>query len=196
MPDPSPSTRVAHTAAGAVAVGPYSHAVDAGFFVVCSGQTPLDSTTGKLKALDPAATDGTENAVGVLAADVDATLIDREDALLISRHAIVANHALAWPVAITSTEKTAAMAAYFAQAAPADAAWAVYFLSGGRPKRLIPVRRLSTWAMELASVPEWLFAECYDAVGDLAETIALLLPAVGSQADDSLASWIRMQEQA
>ena len=69
-----------------------------------------DSTTGKLKALDPAATDGTENAVGVLAADVDATLIDREDALLISRHAIVANHALAWPVAITSTEKTAAIA--------------------------------------------------------------------------------------
>ena len=48
MPDPSPSTRVAHTAAGAVAVGPYSHAVDAGIFVVCSGQTPLDSTTGKL----------------------------------------------------------------------------------------------------------------------------------------------------
>ena len=69
-----------------------------------------DSTTGKLKALHPAATDGTENAVGVLAADVDATLIDREDALLISRHAIVANHALAWPVAITSTEKTAAIA--------------------------------------------------------------------------------------
>lgn len=48
MPDPSPSTRVAHTADGAVAVGPYSHAVDAGFFVVCSGQTPLDSMTGKL----------------------------------------------------------------------------------------------------------------------------------------------------
>lgn len=46
----------------------------------------------------------------MLAADVDATLIDREDALLISRHAIVANHALAWPVAITSTEKTAAIA--------------------------------------------------------------------------------------
>ncbi len=69
-----------------------------------------DSTTGKLKALDPAATDGTENAVGVLATDVDATLIDREDALLISRHAIVATHALVWPVAITPTEKTTAIA--------------------------------------------------------------------------------------
>jgi 2-iminobutanoate/2-iminopropanoate deaminase len=45
---PETSTRVAHTAEGAVSVGPYSHAVDAGFFVVCSGQTPLDSATGKL----------------------------------------------------------------------------------------------------------------------------------------------------
>ena len=65
---------------------------------------------GKLYALAPAATDGTENAVGVLAADVDATLIDREDALLITRHAIVASHALVWPVAITPTEKTTAIA--------------------------------------------------------------------------------------
>src|SRR5262245_50518974 len=59
---------------------------------------------------------------------------------------------------------------------PKDAAWAVYFLSGGRPKRLIPVRRLATWAMEEAKIPEWLFSESYEAVGDLAETMSLLLP--------------------
>jgi DNA ligase-1 len=77
----------------------------------------------------------------------------------------------------TSTNaKVSAMADYFASAQPADAAWAVYFLSGGRPKRLIPVRRIATWAMEEARVPEWLFDECHHAVGDLAETIALLLP--------------------
>ena len=77
----------------------------------------------------------------------------------------------------TSTNaKVAAMVEYFSAAEPADAAWAVYFLSGGRPKRLIPVRRIATWAMEIANVPEWLFDECYHAVGDLAETIALLLP--------------------
>src|SRR5205807_3683694 len=77
----------------------------------------------------------------------------------------------------TSTNaKVAAMADYFASAAPADAAWAVYFLSGGRPKRLIPVRRLAGWAMEEAGIPDWLFEECYDAVGDLAETMSLLLP--------------------
>ncbi|MGH8429300.1 MAG: head decoration protein, partial [Solimonas sp.] len=69
-----------------------------------------DSATSKLKALDPAATDGTEMAVGVLAADVDATLIDREDALLITRHAIVASHALVWPVAVTPTDKATAIA--------------------------------------------------------------------------------------
>ena len=77
----------------------------------------------------------------------------------------------------TSTNrKVDAMAAYFADAAPADAAWAVYFLSGGRPKRLIPVRRIATWAMEESGVPDWLFEESYHAVGDLGETIALLLP--------------------
>ena len=79
----------------------------------------------------------------------------------------------------TSTNrKVDAMAAYFASAEPADAAWAIYFLSGGRPKRLIPIRRIATWAMEQANVPDWLFEECHHAVGDLAETIALLLPIV------------------
>lgn len=65
---------------------------------------------GKCAALDPAATDGTENAVGVLAADTDATLIDREDAILIARHAIVAHSALVWPDTITPAEKAAAEA--------------------------------------------------------------------------------------
>ena len=77
----------------------------------------------------------------------------------------------------TSTNaKVAAMTDYFREAEPADGAWAVYFLSGGRPKRLIPVRRIAQWAMEVANVPGWLFDECHDSVGDLAETIALLLP--------------------
>lgn len=79
--------------------------------------------------------------------------------------------------ATTSTNrKVAAMADYFSTAASADAAWAVYFLAGGRPKRLIPVRRLAEWAMEVSQVPEWLFEESYHAVGDLAETISLVLP--------------------
>lgn len=89
-----------------------------------------------------------------------------------------------------TNEKVDAMVEYFRTAEPADAAWAVWFLSGGRPKRLIPVRRLAAWAMEEAAIPEWLFGECYDAVGDLAETMSLLLPDATSTTDLPLHRWI------
>ena len=69
-------------------------------------------------------------------------------------------------------ERIDAMVAYFRATDPADAAWAVHFLSGNRPKRLIPVRKLALWAMEQSGIPDWLFEECYRAAGDLAETIA------------------------
>ena len=89
-----------------------------------------------------------------------------------------------------TSEKIAALADYLTRTEPADAAWAIHFLSGGRPKRLIPVAKLVEWARELADVPEWLFAECYDAVGDLAETIALLLPPARGGDDAPLAIWV------
>jgi DNA ligase-1 len=90
-----------------------------------------------------------------------------------------------------TTEKVDAMSRYFTHADPADAAWAVWFLSGGRPKRLVPVRMLATWAMEESGTPAWLFEESYHAVGDLAETIALLLPDSLASSDDALDSWVR-----
>jgi DNA ligase-1 len=89
-----------------------------------------------------------------------------------------------------TNEKVAAMARYFSEARPADAAWAVYFLMGLRPKRLVPVRRLAAWAMEESSVRDWLFEESYHAVGDLAETIALLLPESAASSDEPLHSWV------
>jgi DNA ligase 1 len=92
-----------------------------------------------------------------------------------------------------TSEKVDAMARYFGNAQPADAAWAVHFLSGERPKRLIPVRRLATWAGEIANVPEWLFEECYSAVGDLAETIALLLPDGAGTSDHPLHQWVEQR---
>jgi hypothetical protein len=70
----------------------------------------LVTATGKAKRLDPSATDGSQVAAGVLMQAVDATLIDREDGLMLARHAIVADHALAWPAAITASEKQAAIA--------------------------------------------------------------------------------------
>lgn len=68
-----------------------------------------DSTTGKLGALTPAATNGLEVAVGVLANPVEAALIDRADAILITRHAILARHAVIWPAAITPTQQATAL---------------------------------------------------------------------------------------
>ena len=70
----------------------------------------LVTATGKVKQIDPSATDGSQYAAGVLMQAVDATLIDREDGLMLARHAIVADHALAWPAAITAAEKQAAIA--------------------------------------------------------------------------------------
>jgi hypothetical protein len=83
--------------------------VAAGQNLVLGTVVGRETATAKFKALDPAATDGTEVAAGVLAADVDATLIDRDDALLIARHAIVARSALVWPAGITPTEQAAAI---------------------------------------------------------------------------------------
>lgn len=83
--------------------------VAAGQNLVLGTVVGRETATNKLKALDPIATDGTEVAAGVLAADVDATLIDRDDALLIVRHAIVARSVLVWPAGITPTEQAAAI---------------------------------------------------------------------------------------
>src|ERR1700733_5508130 len=75
-----------------------------------------------------------------------------------------------------TNEKLAFMRAYFEQAPSADAAWAVFFLTGRKPKQLVQAPKLAAWASEAAGVPYWMFEESYDAVGDLAETMALLLP--------------------
>ena len=68
-----------------------------------------ETITAKLKGFDPTASDGAETAVGVLGNEVDATLIDRDDAILIARHAIVARGALVWPTGISTAHKAAAI---------------------------------------------------------------------------------------
>jgi DNA ligase-1 len=86
--------------------------------------------------------------------------------------------------------KVAAMQRYFASVPPADAAWAVYFLCGGKPRQVVPTATLRSLACARAGIEDWLFDECYQAVGDLAETIALVLPPPQHDNDDSLASWV------
>jgi DNA ligase-1 len=90
----------------------------------------------------------------------------------------------------SSNAKLAAMREYFASVPPQDAAWAVYFLAGGRPRQLVPTKLLREQAMRLGKLPEWLFEESYQAVGDLAETLSLLLPEAAHSSDDGLAIWM------
>ena len=85
-----------------------------------------------------------------------------------------------------TNEKVEAMREYFEQAPPADAAWAFYFLSGRKPRQIVPSRKLRDWAIEQAGIPEWLYEESRDTVGDGSETIALLLPNNSSTDDTPL----------
>jgi DNA ligase 1 len=95
----------------------------------------------------------------------------------------------------TSTNlKVAAMVRFFNNATPADAAWAAYILSGHRLKRFIGPALLRRWLVEVSALPEWLVEESYSTVGDLAETVALLLESDLSAAavvpDLPLSTWI------
>jgi len=94
--------------------------------------------------------------------------------------------------ASTSTNaKIAALQSYFVDAAPADAAWAVYFLAGGKPRQVLPTAALRSMAVQRAGIPDWLFEECYQAVGDLAETIAHVLPPPTTRSEIGLADWVQ-----
>jgi DNA ligase-1 len=77
-----------------------------------------------------------------------------------------------------TTEKVQALADYFREAPPRDGVWALYLLSGRRSRRPLPGRKLRDWVGELAGLPSWLVEESYQAVGDLAETLAALHPPV------------------
>jgi len=92
----------------------------------------------------------------------------------------------------STSRKLAALQAYFSSAAPQDAAWAVYFLAGGKPRQAVPTKLLRQFAIEYSGLDDWLFDECYHAVGDLAETIALILPPPSQPSDIGLADWIEL----
>ncbi len=104
--------------------------------------------------------------------------------------------ALYWRLDATTstTEKLAALTDYFRTAPDDDAACALRLLAGGRQSRGLSTTLLREWAAEAAGIPLWLLEECYAQVGDLAETLALVLPHGASAAavdDRGLARWIR-----
>lgn len=89
-----------------------------------------------------------------------------------------------------TNEKVAALADYFREAPEDDRLWTVALLSGRRPKRSVTATRLREWAAEAAGLPLWLFEESYAVAGDLAETIALILPPAEAESDLPLAHWL------
>lgn len=88
--------------------------------------------------------------------------------------------------------KVAALAEYLSTAPPEDRLWAIALFTGRRPKRAITSTRLREWAAEIAGLPDWLFEESYSVVGDLAETISLVLPRPPTTRDESLSHWIAL----
>lgn len=91
-----------------------------------------------------------------------------------------------------TTVKVGALADYFRSAPERDRIWTIAMFSGRRPKRAVTTTRLREWAAEQAGIPLWLFEESYPVVGDLAETISLVLPPPSRRSDRSLTDWIDM----
>jgi DNA ligase-1 len=92
-----------------------------------------------------------------------------------------------------TSAKLAALRAYYAVAPGDDAAWATYFLAGGKPRQLVPTAVLRELACRRAGIDDWLFDECYQVVGDLAETIAHVLPPAAAATDLGLAHWVEQR---
>ncbi|NAS10677.1 ATP-dependent DNA ligase [Poritiphilus flavus] len=90
-----------------------------------------------------------------------------------------------------TNEKVAALAHYFRTATDDDKVWTIAILSHRRPPRPVNTTLLRNWASELAAIPLWLFEESYHIVGDLAETIALVIPSSKKSTDKSLTQFLR-----
>src|ERR1044071_8613117 len=85
-----------------------------------------------------------------------------------------------------TNEKLDALSEYFQNANDKDKVWVIAIFSGRRPKRAVNTTQLATYCVELTGLPFWLFEESYHTVGDLAETIALLLPPAPRLDQDSI----------
>jgi DNA ligase 1 len=92
-----------------------------------------------------------------------------------------------------TNDKVDALVRYFAAAPPQDAAWAVYFLAGGKPRQVVPTSVLRERALAEAGIADWLFEACYQAVGDFAETVSLVLPPAARSSDAGLAVWVEQR---
>src|SRR3954469_19757162 len=97
--------------------------------------------------------------------------------------------------ALDSSNKTSvkvnALTEYFRHASDTDRVWTIAILSHRRPPRPVNTTLLRIWANEVANIPLWLFEESYHIVGDLAETIALIIPPSDEHSDKSLTEFLQ-----
>lgn len=94
-----------------------------------------------------------------------------------------------------TNDKLSALVDYFKEVSQSDGSWAVYFLSGNRLSRCLPPKAIRQWAQESSGIPQWLFEESYSIVGDLAETISLLMPSAETTTRGSLTEWVLRTQQ-
>ncbi len=90
-----------------------------------------------------------------------------------------------------TNEKVELLKAYFLSAPEEDKIWALALFTGRRPPRPIKSSQVQEWALEQAGIPQWLYRESYSSVGDMAETISLLLPVSESTSEKTLSEWFR-----
>jgi DNA ligase 1 len=91
-----------------------------------------------------------------------------------------------------TNEKVSALIDYLSSVPDEDKMWMIGIFSGRRPKRTVSTKNLRRWAAEKADIPLWLFEDSYHIVGDLSETIALLLPPPAIEVQKSLNEWIQL----
>ena len=89
-----------------------------------------------------------------------------------------------------TNDKIAALVSYFDEADDLDKPFVIAMFTGKKPKRPVTTTLIRQWATELSGIPEWLFAESYHSVGDLSETIALVLPPAENLTNRKLYEWI------
>jgi len=94
-----------------------------------------------------------------------------------------------------TNEKIGALKEFFSNASDRDKVWALALFTHRRPKRQIATTRLREWVAEAAGIPHWLLEDSYHVVGDLAETISLILPPESGHSDQSLDDWMELLAQ-
>ncbi|MDH6253779.1 DNA ligase-1 [Chryseobacterium sp. H1D6B] len=97
--------------------------------------------------------------------------------------------------ALESTNKTNAkidaIINYLERAPEEDKVWFIALFTGKRPKRNVNTNYMKEWALEITKIPFWLFQESYSSVGDLGETLSLILPPPSEMIDRTLSQWMK-----